>query len=351
MEYRIIRPDGQIRWIHREVELVRDSAGKALSMVATEQDITERRRMEEELQREHSLLVFAQRMAGMGSAEVDLRTGFAVRSDEFFRLVGADSRNPPDGNDQVAGVFHHDDQERVAEAVRTMLAGRPVPTMELRIVRPDGEIRWLRRDQDIILGNDGKPERAVVTLMDITDQKLVELQKDEFAAALISLANHDALTGLPAARLAGDRLLMACHQAGRERTHVALLFIDLDGFKAANDRHGHAAGDLVLKEVASRLRDAIRSGDTAARHGGDEFLVILNGVGTEAAKQVAAKLCDVIGEPIYYGAAEIRIGASIGIAIFPDHARTPEDLLRLADQAMYAVKRSGKNGFTVYAEA
>lgn len=350
IEYRIVRPDGAVRWIHREVELQRDAAGRAVTLIATEQDITERRRMEDELQREHARLMVAQRMAQMGSAEVDLRTGAVVRSDEFFRLVGANESTPSDSPDQVALVFHPEDREKVAQAVTRMMAGKPVPSMELRVVGARGEMRWIRRDQEIIRGEGGAPERAVVTLRDITDEKRLEQQKDEFAATLMSLANHDELTGLPALRLARDRLQVACNQAARDNARVALLYIDLDGFKDANDRFGHAAGDHVLKVVASRLVENIRSGDTAARHGGDEFLVILHGIHTDTAQQVAAKLVEAIALPIGYGEEMIRIGASIGIAIFPDHADTPDELMEFADRAMYAVKRSGKNGYGLYAE-
>ena len=351
IEYRIRWPNGEVRWIHREVEIQRDPSGKPLTMIATEQDITERRRMEVELQREHARLVFAQRMARMGSAELNLKTGVAVRSDEFFRVVGAEPGKPPSDRDEMAIVFHPDDRDLAADAVKRMMNGEPVPTLELRVIGADGETRWVRRDQEFILGDDGGPERAMVTLLDITDQKRLQLQKDEFAATLIGMANHDELTGLPALRLARDRLQVACHQALRDNSRVAVLFIDLDGFKEANDRFGHAAGDQVLRVVASRLIETIRGGDTASRHGGDEFAVILNGVTAEAAMQVAAKLVETIGRPISYGNEVISVGASIGIAIYPDHAAKPEDLFGLADQAMYAVKRAGKNGYRLYSEA
>lgn len=347
-EYRIVLRNGEIRWIHREVEVVRDSAGKPLKLIAAEQDITDRHRMQIELRREHDRLLFAQRMARMGSAEIDLGTGAIVRSDEFFRVVGADPGKPPPDAGQVSIVFHPDDREKVENAVRRMMAGEPVPSMELRTLGADGEIRWVRRDQEIIPADNGKPGRAVVTLLDITDQKRLEIQKDEFASTLLQLANHDALTGLPVLRLARDRLQMSCNMAIRDHSQVAVLFIDLDRFKAANDRFGHAAGDHVLKTVGARLIATIRSGDTAARQGGDEFLVILGGVGAEAAQQVAAKLVDAIQKPIPFGRETINVGASIGIALFPDHASTVDGLLALADRAMYAVKKSGKNGYSLY---
>lgn len=173
----------------------------------------------------------------------------------------------------------------------------------------------------------------------------VERQRDQIAA----LANHDALTGLPSLRLARDRLDMACSQALRTHTRAAVLFIDLDGFKAANDSCGHLAGDLALRVVAQRLLDAVRTTDTAARIGGDEFLVILNGVETEAvAIRAAQKIIAAIAEPIVYQGSRLHIGASVGISFFPDHGETSDTLLEHADQAMYRVKRTGKNDYAVF---
>jgi diguanylate cyclase (GGDEF)-like protein len=159
-------------------------------------------------------------------------------------------------------------------------------------------------------------------------------------------ASHDTLTGLPNKSLVDDRLAMACERAIRDNTKAALLFIDLDGFKTVNDTQGHHAGDRVLIEVAHRLETGLRKVDTAARLGGDEFLVVLDGINTAAsAEGVAAKLLDNISRPIDIGGAHVNIGVSIGIAMFPDDTRNVSDMVRLADGAMYAVKRSGKNGF------
>jgi diguanylate cyclase (GGDEF)-like protein len=159
-------------------------------------------------------------------------------------------------------------------------------------------------------------------------------------------AAHDPLTGLPNKTLMDDRLAMACERATRDNALAALLFIDLDGFKGVNDSHGHEAGDRVLVEVAGRLEAGLRKVDTAARLGGDEFLVVLDGISSRAdADTVAAKLIELVGQPIDVGGEAVRIGVSIGIAVFPDDTRQVSDLVRLADCAMYAVKRAGKNGY------
>lgn len=170
----------------------------------------------------------------------------------------------------------------------------------------------------------------------------IEQQRDQIA----HYATHDLLTGLPTFRLASDRLEMALNVAKRNASKGAVMFIDLDGFKAVNDTYGHDAGDVVLKEVAHRLKEAIRASDTAARIGGDEFLVIVGDLPAQArAAESARRIIDAIGISIPYKEHQLSIGCSIGIAIFPDHATDAASLRTSADAAMYAVKRLGKNNF------
>ncbi len=156
-------------------------------------------------------------------------------------------------------------------------------------------------------------------------------------------ATHDTLTGLPLLRLARDRWDKAIGRAKREQSRAAILFIDLDDFKTVNDTFGHDAGDHVLQSVADRLSDSIRDVDTAARIGGDEFIVILNGINSsDDASAVAEKLMSAIPQAIDYNNNPINIGASIGIAIYPDHASNSDELLKYADTAMYSVKNRTK---------
>lgn len=160
------------------------------------------------------------------------------------------------------------------------------------------------------------------------------------------MANHDALTGLPNLRLGKQRLDQAIAMARRTNGSVAIMFIDLDGFKAANDVLGHDVGDQVLVTVAERLRAAIRDVDTVIRQGGDEFLVILVGVeDRRGPEMVAVKLIEALAAEIPAPKGTAKIGASIGIAMFPDHGDSAESLLRMADMAMYNVKRKGKNNY------
>jgi diguanylate cyclase (GGDEF)-like protein len=162
------------------------------------------------------------------------------------------------------------------------------------------------------------------------------------------LAMHDELTDVPTLRLATDRLEQAMLGAIRSGGHVAVLFVDLDGFKGINDTHGHDAGDAVLRAVAQRCRDVVRADDTVARRGGDEFIAILKEVqDSNAAVALAQRMLDVLASPVAYGAKELRVGASIGVALYPQHAMTAADMIRAGDAAMYEAKRSGTNQIRV----
>ncbi len=161
------------------------------------------------------------------------------------------------------------------------------------------------------------------------------------------LANHDALTGLPSLRLLHDRLERALARAQRDGHQVAVLFVDLNGFKPINDRYGHESGDAVLKVVGQRLAGGVRDADTVGRVGGDEFLVILPDVASlAAAQQVRDKLTQLLAEPIYLPTPKTlaQVSAAIGIAMYPGAARDLSSLLRLADEDMYKVKAQMKAG-------
>ncbi len=164
-------------------------------------------------------------------------------------------------------------------------------------------------------------------------------------------ATHDPLTDLPTLRVAEERTALALRQAKRNGTRMAVLFVDLDGFKSINDTHGHDAGDAVLCLAARRMTDRLRASDTVARIGGDEFLIILPELATVAsAAGVAASLIEALSAPCDAGGTQLSIGASVGIAVYPDHGSTDADLRRKADGAMYEAKRQGKGSYR-YARA
>ena len=159
---------------------------------------------------------------------------------------------------------------------------------------------------------------------------------------------HDGLTDLPNRALFMDRLAHALERSVRGVGPVAVLFLDLDNFKYVNDSLGHGAGDRLLVEVAGRLRSCVRSTDTVARFGGDEFTVLLEDAGDEAPEEVARSMAENLGAPFALGGQEVFVGASVGIALAGTPSDRPEDLIRRADLAMYAAKRKGKAKYEVF---
>jgi diguanylate cyclase (GGDEF)-like protein/PAS domain S-box-containing protein len=176
-------------------------------------------------------------------------------------------------------------------------------------------------------------------MRDISEQKLAQKRIEQ-------LAHYDELTHLPNRTLFYDRLGQAISQAKRNRRSIALLYVDLDGFKHVNDTKGHHMGDLLLMQTAERLRLCVRESDTLARLGGDEFTVLLNDAHErEHVEMVANKIVNSIDQPFNLEGLTARIGASVGIARYPDDAQTAGTLLIVADKAMYAAKAAGKNTY------
>ncbi len=185
----------------------------------------------------------------------------------------------------------------------------------------------------ILDDEDGNPEYVLGTGIDITEQRRMQERIEH-------MAMHDGLTGLPNRNLLQDRLEVAIAGSSRTGKKIGLLFLDLDGFKAINDNYGHKSGDELLKEVSRRLKQTVRASDTIARFGGDEFVVLLPDINSlQDAKKVAQNISREVSQPYSIQSCEHKLGVSIGISIYPDDAHNPEDLLRLADMAMYRVKK------------
>ncbi len=236
--------------------------------------------------------------------------------------------------------IHPEDRNIAAEAHLRNLQGERVVS-RYRVVRKAGDYCWIRDDSVLILSSDGRPERILGAWLDISEKK-------EADAVIRQLAFFDSLTGLPNRRLMLDRLEADLSEALQSGKCGAVMMIDLDGFKAINDVHGHAAGDQVLEVVAQRLLHCIRNSDTVARLGGDEFVVLLPRVGDDEdiasaqAVALAEKLSDNIKMPIAINGHHVGVASSIGISIFPGHARAPNEILRAADTAMYAARAAAK---------
>lgn len=189
-------------------------------------------------------------------------------------------------------------------------------------------------------------DRILAILKMFASRAGAELERKRAEDVIKNMAYHDALTGLPNRMLLNDRLKMGLAHAHRNKRMMAVLFIDLDGFKEINDSFGHATGDLVLQGVASRLTQCIREEDTLSRLGGDEFVVVLPRIGSQRdAESLAEKLLSVAKLPFHFEGKDMTVSLSIGISLFPKDGTAAKDLLKRADEALYQAKSKGKNTF------
>jgi len=214
-----------------------------------------------------------------------------------------------------------------------------IHTLQSEHYHKNGQLVWLESSLTFIRDAEMRPVGILGVSRNITERKKAEEQ-------IQHLATHDLLTDLPSLRLAKDRVSAAINMARRYKKAAAVMFIDLDGFKAVNDTLGHDAGDYILKQVALRLLSCVRETDTVARVGGDEFLIIATEINSpENAAQIARKVIQLVSQPVIFKEQQAVVGTSIGIALFPDHGENMDQLIKLADEAMYKVKNSSKNGF------
>jgi diguanylate cyclase (GGDEF)-like protein/PAS domain S-box-containing protein len=220
-----------------------------------------------------------------------------------------------------------------------------------RIDAGEAEQEWIWSFEDVTAEReaDSRVKQALDALERMVAERTAELQDAQARAQ--HLADHDPLTGLPNRRLLEDRLTQALALGQRNRQQTAVMFVDLDRFKTINDSLGHAVGDALLKEVATRLVAQLRTGDTICRIGGDEFVVVLPEVKRSSdLAQVAQKVIEQLSLPVVIEEREIIVTPSIGIAVFPDDGRDAETLIRNADAAMYHAKELGRASYQFFTE-
>ncbi|WP_052669067.1 putative bifunctional diguanylate cyclase/phosphodiesterase [Nitriliruptor alkaliphilus] len=276
-------------------------------------------------------LAAAQRLASLGSWEWDAQTGRHTWSDELYRMYGLEPGDPA-RLDTFLAIVHPDDRVRVAGLLQEVRAGPVDLDYECRLVLPDGRTRTIHALGHAVIAADGVSRKMIGTCLDITEREALREQ-------LTHRAFYDGLTGLANRALFLDRLEHALHTSRRSGDPTTVLYVDLNGFKAVNDTHGHRAGDKLLIEVARRLGSLARESDTVARLAGDEFALLLPGADAAAGEQVAERITALLSTPVELGDHRQVISASIGVAE-SSHAAGSDELLHHADVAMYTVKRS-----------
>lgn len=193
---------------------------------------------------------------------------------------------------------------------------------------------------------------VLMRVRNMLEVRLLHAADMNHAKQLEAMALNDALTGLANRRLLSDRLSMALIHGRRNKNVMAVLYLDLDGFKAINDTLGHGAGDDLLKLVARRLELTVREEDTVARLGGDEFGIVLWNVGgVDDASAIASKVIAAVSRPYTLEGRPVTVTVSVGVALCPAHGDDPDTLLKSADAALYEAKHAGKNGFRIAADA
>lgn len=235
-------------------------------------------------------------------------------------------------------AIYPEDRGRFVTGREASLESLEPYTLEVRFLRPDGTVRWVRSAAKPVYDDDGNIIGRLGTLTDITSSKLKQMELEHKAL-------YDPLTALANRVLFHDRLSHAFEAARRRPPHhFAVFYMDLDGFKAVNDTHGHEAGDVVLREIAVRMSRLLRPGDTLSRVGGDEFAIILRDtVEVRHCHAVADRVLEAVRKPISLGDVKVEVGISIGAAIDHKGYESPNDLVNAADKAMYRAKLGGKN--------
>ena len=307
-------------------------------------DATEHFHAEAALRDSQEQMALVIRAAQSGIWDYNLATHEITFSPRFFEMLGFPASTRAAALMPIMGRVHPEDQDRVKAEFYGHVTRRTPINVNFRLRRADDAYIWVHGLGQAMWNDAGRATRFVGSITDITEKRR---QEEEIRR----LALEDPLTGLPNRRLLEDRLERALSTAARNRERVAVLLLDLDGFKDVNDEFGHAAGDAVLKAVAQRLKVSVRESDTVARTGGDEFVLLVRGVQQRAdVAHLAEKLLATIREPISDGGITLQVGASIGIAIYPADTLHPAQLVRLADKAMYDVKQSGRNGYRLSGE-
>ncbi len=341
--------DGGHRLIAWNNTLLRDADGVVSGVASIGEDVTARHQAELERERAWALLQAAIAQSPAGILIVDAPSmRLRMANPAAVHLRGM---SPGEDDASVTAfmqgwqVFNPDGSpcEMPNWPLARAAQGQEVTENAELIVRdPEGRDRWVTANAAPVRAADGTVIAGIVVFNDVT---LLKEQQQRLA----HLAHYDALTRLPNRVLLADRLQLALQQAERSQAMLAVAYLDLDGFKPVNDHLGHEAGDVLLVDVANRLRGVLRGGDTVARIGGDEFVLLLRDLSDFAeCEQALRRVLAEVAAPYRLDGAVVEIAASIGVTVFPADGADPDTLLRHADQAMYVAKQGGGNRYHLF---
>lgn len=340
----LARPDGSRLWLRTNKVPLRDRAGRVIGVIGTYEDITEQRDAEKALRdSEEQFRQLAENIREVFFVVTADPLRITYISPAYEQIWGRPRQELYDRTEAWVEATHPEDRDQATSVYARAQQGEATD-IEFRIVRPDGFMRWIRVRTFPVSDMQGKFYRFVGTAEDITERKLAE-ERIQF------LAYYDGLTGLPNRTLLNDRLERALAGARRRRDKLALLFLDLDRFKVINDSLGHSVGDLLLQEVAERLRKWARAQDTVARLGGDEFLIALTTIKDAPDAAVAAeRIMEAMTQEFVIRGHSFTVTCSIGISIYPDHGADAETLIKNADAAMYSAKEGSRDAFRFFTD-
>ncbi len=338
---RHVRRDGTHVDLSFNAVALRDASGAVVGATGTAHDVTREKQSAAALHEIVEKLRLAVDAADLVYWEWDRDTGQLSWGRDPSSLVGAQGGRNMRWNEYLE-LIHPDDRERYLATVNSAWDQADTCTNEYRVTRKDGASAWLSSHGKPLADASGRFTRMIGVTQDITERKRQE-EEARF------LAYHDTLTGLPNRRLLDDRLRQAVFLAQRRDARIAVMVMDLDNFKQVNDVLGHRAGDAVLREAAHRLAGCVRKADTLARHGGDEFVVVIPDLQLDTDCQVVAeKILRSLDTPFRVDGRDFQIGASIGISLYPADGGDGEAVLRNADVAMYRAKQLGRNNYRFY---